>query len=180
MSNAVSHNTGIGKTLLGNWVEELSVSHIEGTTPDKDTHKLGHKGIITSDTWTDFVSTCKADYKVPTQLKPRINVAGTKKERLMKAMYEEVRKEVEAKMNQPPLPTEYMSTTQHAHGIPGFQSTIPVPTKGHLLVDEPVTFWSEHTHRIHGLSSFSSTQDTPFKRNAQFSTPITEVYRKPA
>ncbi|XP_041087354.1 sperm associated antigen 8 [Polyodon spathula] len=172
------------KCLLYNWVEERATGPLDndGSQIDRSEailHKQGHRGILSVDLLCEVTdrTTTRESYTVPKGL--GVRQRGMKEELLEKYLYQKISEEVLNEFNSPPPLEQLISVTKRDYNIEGFKSVPPPPTKEHdYKTEQPVTYWSENSHKIQGVTAVR-TRDTPFKKNSSFSKPISECLDDP-
>jgi len=169
----------VGKTLLGNWVEERQVTHIDNIPKTiKEVHVGGHEKILTQTTDNKISSntTSLDSYKEPRI--HSIQPCGKKRALIEKELYSQISARIDEQLNQPPPSIDYNSTTKkdftRDYTPIEIKSTMPHDVK----TEAPVTFWSQNIKQIDGVTQLPSEQ-SPFKKNAAFSTPIHEYKDTP-
>jgi len=171
--NVPQCDVSLGRILLGNWVEERQVAHIDSSNKTiKELHVGGHSGVLTQ-TGDSFngITTCTDSYRKPQTT--TVRKVGKRRELLEKELYEKISSEMHEKMNQPPPPIDFMSTTKQDYKRE-YQPIEKQTTREHNVnTDEPMTFWSQNIQNIDGVTEVKS-EKSPFKKNTAFSTPIHE------
>jgi len=167
------YEVSVGKTLLGNWVEERQVSHLDNCPKTiKELHMVGHSNVLTHrESDGNFETTCASAYK-PCDIAQK-SKSGKRRELLEKELYEKISAQVQTEMAPSIPPIDYTSTTRKDF-TKEFQNNKPQPTMDHNVNTEmPLTFWKQNLQDIHGVTRVEQ-DNTPFKKNAAFSTPIAE------
>ncbi|CAH8299550.1 unnamed protein product [Schistosoma turkestanicum] len=88
-------------------------------------------------------------------------------------LYNKIRKEVEKEFLAKPETVDYRSVTKvdfHQHVLQPHPK--PEPMLREMVLEQPVTFWTEYRDKMHGMTHCSTNRTTPFGRNAAFTTPI--------
>jgi len=172
--------------LLENWVEERAVASIDPTdlngevTCSAQVFKDGHLELLTRNTQqpVDGTTTMRYTYQPPPG--PQVRLIGARQEALQKMLYEQVSKEVHEEFNPPPPTPDYKSVTHNDFNKEDFISTQPAPTAHHdVVMEQPVTFWSDHRDVVHGVSQKKTCHHGPFNKNSAFSKPIDECWDQP-
>ncbi|XP_057309386.1 sperm-associated antigen 8-like isoform X2 [Hydractinia symbiolongicarpus] len=172
------YDVSLGRTLLGNWVEERQVAYIDNKPQTiKELHVGGHAGVLTHTKNTSSpVSTSADSYKKP-ENQTVCNV-GRRRELMEKQLYETLSSEIHETAHAAPPSPDFASTTKtdyHRDFTPVEQK----PTMEHDVNGEAaMTFWHQNINTIHGVTQVPH-QLTPFKKNAAFSTPIHEYKDSP-
>jgi len=167
------YEVSIGKTLLGNWVEERQVSHLDNCPKSiKELHKLGHSNVLSqTEEKRTFETTCEVSYK-PSEVKS-CSRSGRRKELLEKQLYEKISSEIQEEMTPKSPPIDYTSTTKKDFSKE-FECHAPKATMEHdVNAEMPLTFWHQNLNTVHGVTQTKQGK-SPFKKNAAFSTPISE------
>ncbi|XP_055056967.2 sperm-associated antigen 8 isoform X1 [Misgurnus anguillicaudatus] len=175
-----------GRSLLGNWVEEVryhsfikiqkqrATALLDRSGPDSSINKNGHMGILTMDVTAKVqgVSTFRSAFDTPQSF--GVRKKGRRTELLEKDLIKRISDQIHAELNPDPPANEWSSVSKSDFRVEGFKSVQALLTKDHnYTTDQAITFWSENYQKIQGMTAIK-TKDSPFKRNATFSTPITE------
>ncbi|KAB5522355.1 hypothetical protein PHYPO_G00158600 [Pangasianodon hypophthalmus] len=138
-----------GGCLLGNWVEERATTSLDNTGPTSDSHKNGHRGILTVDLSSKLhgVSTLKSAFTCPKGT--RVRQKGLRSELLEKHLIKSISEQVHAELTPKPSAPELYSVTRTDYTVEGFQCVRPTPsTDCDYRTDEAITFWRENFDKI--------------------------------